>query len=68
MLMTIKKLVFVILLGMALTLVSCKEDVVEMPQNPNLVKEAIYESMQEWYYWNDQLPVSPGCKSLPQQR
>ncbi|MFO7826119.1 MAG: S41 family peptidase [Cyclobacterium sp.] len=58
MLMNIKKLVFVILLGMALTLVSCKEDVVEMPQNPNLVKEAIYESMQEWYYWNDQLPVS----------
>ncbi|MEX2568591.1 MAG: S41 family peptidase [Cyclobacteriaceae bacterium] len=22
------------------------------------VKEAIFESMQEWYYWNDQLPIS----------
>lgn len=58
MLVEFKKLVFVFLFGFSFLLFSCKEDIGEMPQNQNLVKEAIYESMQEWYYWNDRLPVA----------
>ncbi|GAB3017147.1 hypothetical protein GCM10027284_40370 [Cyclobacterium sediminis] len=36
---------------------SCNKNVEEAPQDPNLVKNAILETMQEWYYWNDQLPT-----------
>lgn len=36
---------------------SCEKDLDEAPQDPNLVKNAIFETMQEWYYWNDQLPT-----------
>ncbi|GEO20585.1 S41 family peptidase [Cyclobacterium qasimii] len=35
---------------------SCERNTDESPQDPNLVKNAILESMQEWYYWNDKLP------------
>ena len=36
---------------------SCNKNVEEAPQDPNLLKNAILETMQEWYYWNDQLPT-----------
>ncbi|NHE58262.1 S41 family peptidase [Cyclobacterium plantarum] len=58
MLVEFKKLVFVFLFGFSFLLFSCKEDIGELPRNQNLVKEAIYESMQEWYYWNDRLPLA----------
>ncbi|SHN15429.1 C-terminal processing protease CtpA/Prc, contains a PDZ domain [Cyclobacterium lianum] len=58
MLVEIKKSIFVIFCGLSFCFSSCREELDELPQNPDLVKEAIYESMQEWYYWNDRLPAS----------
>ncbi|WP_162419168.1 S41 family peptidase [Cyclobacterium roseum] len=46
------------LLVFSFTLTSCNEDLGETPSSQNLVKEAIFESMKEWYYWNDELPVA----------
>ncbi|MDN3690763.1 S41 family peptidase [Cyclobacterium jeungdonense] len=47
-----------LLLVFSVILSSCNEDLGETPSSQNLVKEAIFESMKEWYYWNDELPVS----------
>jgi C-terminal processing protease CtpA/Prc len=33
------------------------EDVIPQPES-NLVKAAIFDSMKEWYYWNDELPAT----------
>ncbi|WP_339922154.1 S41 family peptidase [uncultured Cyclobacterium sp.] len=48
--------IFSMLLVAAFSTTSCEKITDETPQDPNLVKNAILESMREWYYWNDQLP------------
>lgn len=44
---------------MLMILSSCNpdEDIIPQPES-NAVKGAIFDSMKEWYYWNDQLPAS----------
>lgn len=35
-----------------------KEEIIPDPQSDQ-VKQAIYDSMEEWYYWNEELPPIP---------
>jgi len=44
-----------------LSLGSCdpKEDPIAPNPTSNVVKDAIYKSMEEWYYWNKELPTAP---------
>jgi len=51
-----KNNLFLIILLFSLGLASCVRDTDEVPNDPNLVKNAILESMQEWYFWNDRVP------------
>lgn len=37
-------------------LISCNEEIDDPLYQTSQVKEAIFEGMHEWYYWNDQLP------------
>ena len=41
---------------MLFSLTSCNDDVDDPFYVAVLVKEAIYNGMQEWYFWNDELP------------
>lgn len=52
-----KSILFTALLTASIFISSCDQNIDEAPQDPNLVKNAIFETMQEWYYWNDQLPT-----------
>jgi|TARA_R110002096_G_scaffold37802_6_gene104784 C-terminal processing protease CtpA/Prc len=45
-----------VLLVVVFSATSCDFNKDETLEDPNLVKSAILESMQEWYYWNDHLP------------
>lgn len=51
----VKWIIGIVLIGFA----SCepKEDQAPTPQ-ADLVEEAIYNTMKEWYYWNQELPAS----------
>ncbi|MDG1278577.1 MAG: S41 family peptidase [Algoriphagus sp.] len=40
-----------------------KEDPVPNP-TADVVKDAIYKSMEEWYFWNNELPVAPDASSF----
>lgn len=52
----VKNILFLVILVVIFIATSCDRNTEETPQDPNLVKNAILESMREWYYWNDQLP------------
>jgi C-terminal processing protease CtpA/Prc len=58
----VKKNFLGLLFGLSLVSFSCNREFDEMPTNESLVKEAIFDSMKEWYYWNDRLPagIDPG--------
>lgn len=51
-----KSILYIAILTASIFISSCDKNIDEAPQDPNLVKNAIFETMQEWYYWNDQLP------------
>jgi carboxyl-terminal processing protease len=40
-----------------------KEDPVPNP-TADVVKDAIYKSMEEWYFWNNELPAAPNASSF----
>jgi C-terminal processing protease CtpA/Prc len=40
-----------------------KEDPVPNP-TADVVKDAIYKSMEEWYFWNNELPAAPDASSF----
>lgn len=44
-----------------LALVACdpKEDPIAPDPSVDVVKNAIYSSMEEWYFWNQELPAAP---------
>ncbi len=37
---------------------SCQDDLDDPLHAPRLIKEAIYEGMSEWYYWNEKIPTN----------
>ena len=41
-----------------LSFISCDDEVDDPYYISVLVKEAIYEGMQDWYYWNEELPTN----------
>ena len=51
-----KNIFSLVLLVVVFSATSCDFNKDETLEDPNLVKSAILESMQEWYYWNDHLP------------
>lgn len=47
---------FLILLPISFS--SCQDDLDDPSYAPRFVKEAIYEGMLEWYYWNNKIPTN----------
>lgn len=43
---------------LALFFSACQDDLDDPMYAPLLIKEAIYDGMQEWYYWNQELPMN----------
>ncbi|MFC4873491.1 S41 family peptidase [Negadavirga shengliensis] len=55
----LRKINFLLLtLALVVPLFSCNPEEENPLQINKKVKEAIFESMQEWYYWNDALPAT----------
>jgi C-terminal processing protease CtpA/Prc len=55
----LRKINFLLLiLTLAVSLFACNPEEENPLQINKKVKEAIFESMQEWYYWNDELPAT----------
>ena len=57
--MNINKFLFIIILSFAL-FASCKKDIVITPSvtlTSALARDTLYLIMNEWYYWNDSMPV-----------
>src|SRR5690606_3913112 len=52
-----KLLAPVIISYLAMSLISCQDDLDDPSYAPRLIKEAIYEGMTEWYYWNEEVPA-----------
>ncbi|MBN3584356.1 carboxyl-terminal protease [Algoriphagus aestuarii] len=53
-----KKFIYLSLLIVGLGSCNKKDDPTPNPQS-DIVKDAIYDSMEEWYYWNQELPSKP---------
>ena len=53
-----KLLVLVLFFCLGTSLFSCQDDLDDPLYAPRLIKEAIYEGMTEWYYWNEEVPAN----------
>lgn len=48
------KIFFISVVSMGIA--SCIDDEIDPIRLQNQIREAIYQSMQEWYFWNDRIP------------
>jgi carboxyl-terminal processing protease len=51
-------LVAVLFFCLVISFFSCQDDLDDPLYAPQVIKEAIYEGMTEWYYWNTEVPTS----------
>ncbi len=58
-----KKIIYLSLLLIGLGSCNKKDDPTPNPQS-DVVKDAIYGAMEEWYYWNQELPSKPNLSDF----
>lgn len=58
-----RKFIYLSLLLIGLGSCNKKDDPTPNPQS-DVVKDAIYDTMEEWYYWNQELPPKPNLSDF----